>query len=43
MEVYVSYRHFDEPEIDLIGRTGPVAAKKLHDFDLIGTGAIIRF
>jgi hypothetical protein len=48
MEVYVSYRHFDEPEIDLIGRTeiGNIVAapaKKLEDFDLIGTGAVIRF
>jgi hypothetical protein len=42
MEVYLSYRHF-EIDVDLIDTVGVVPTRKMHDFDLITTGAIVRF
>ena len=48
MELFLGYKHY-EIDVELIGRnpTTPapfdVPAKKLNDFDVVVTGAIVRF
>ena len=42
LEIYIGYRHY-EVDYNLIGDAGPVAGKKIKDFDAVMTGVTIRF
>ncbi len=42
LEIYIGYRHY-ELDYNLIDAAGPVAGKKIKDFDAVMTGVTIRF
>ena len=42
LEIYIGYRHY-ELDYNLIDAAGPVAGKKIKDFDAVMSGVTIRF